>query len=87
MISEFLIEYGVLQTNIAVAIKVIEPVFESQTKTKLGSNEIEPNGKSVKAFILEFLQKELAVAGVLEKDRLVLKTMLNSAKVNEKIEL
>jgi topoisomerase-4 subunit B len=43
----------------AVAIKVIEPVFESQTKTKLGSNEIEPNGKGVKAFILEFLQKEL----------------------------
>ena len=43
----------------AVAVKVIEPVFESQTKTKLGSNEIEPNGKSMKAFILEFLQKEL----------------------------
>ncbi len=43
----------------AVAVKVIEPVFESQTKTKLGSNEIEPNGKGVKAFILEFLQKEL----------------------------
>ena len=43
----------------AVAIKVIEPVFESQTKTKLGSNEIEPNGRGVKAFILEFLQKEL----------------------------
>jgi topoisomerase-4 subunit B len=34
-------------------------VFESQTKTKLGSNEIEPNGKSMKAFVLEFLQKEL----------------------------
>ncbi len=34
-------------------------MFESQTKTKLGSNEIEPNGKSMKAFILEFLQKEL----------------------------
>jgi len=43
----------------AVAVKVVEPVFESQTKTKLGSNEIEPNGKSMKAFILEFLQKEL----------------------------
>jgi topoisomerase-4 subunit B len=43
----------------AVAVKVIEPVFESQTKTKLGSNEIEPNGKGMKAFILEFLQKEL----------------------------
>jgi len=43
----------------AVAVKVIEPIFESQTKTKLGSTEIEPNGKSIKAFILEFLQKEL----------------------------
>ncbi len=43
----------------AVAVKVIEPVFESQTKTKLGSTEIEPNGKSMKAFILDFLQKEL----------------------------
>jgi topoisomerase-4 subunit B len=43
----------------AVAVKVVEPVFESQTKTKLGSNEIEPGGKSMKAFVLEFLQKEL----------------------------
>jgi topoisomerase IV subunit B len=43
----------------SVAVKVIEPVFESQTKTKLGSNEIEPNGKSMKAFILDFLAKEL----------------------------
>ncbi len=37
--------------------------------------------------LAKFLQKELAVAGVLEKDRLVLKTMLNSSKVNEKVEL
>jgi len=37
--------------------------------------------------IAKFLQKELAVAGVLEKDRLILKTTLNSAKVNEKIGL
>ncbi|MBM3232039.1 translation initiation factor IF-2 subunit beta [Candidatus Pacearchaeota archaeon] len=37
--------------------------------------------------LAKFLQKELAVSGVLEKDRLMLKTMLNSAKVNEKIEL
>ena len=43
----------------AVAVKVIEPVFESQTKTKLGSNEIEPEGKSIKAFVQEFLSKEL----------------------------
>ncbi len=37
--------------------------------------------------LAKFLQKELAVYGFLEKDRLVLKTLLNSSKVNEKIEL
>ena len=43
----------------AIAVKVIEPVFESQTKTKLGSTEIEPDGKSMKAFVNDFLKKEL----------------------------
>ena len=43
----------------AVSIKVIEPVFESQTKTKLGSQEIEPNGKSVRAFVMDFLKEKL----------------------------
>lgn len=43
----------------AVSIKVIEPVFESQTKTKLGSLEIEPNGKSIRTFILDFLKEKL----------------------------
>ncbi len=43
----------------AVAVKVMEPVFESQTKTKLGSTEIEPDGQSMRAFVLEFLKKEL----------------------------
>jgi translation initiation factor 2 subunit 2 len=37
--------------------------------------------------LAKFLQKELAVSGVLEKDRLVLKTLLNSSKVNDKIVL
>ena len=37
--------------------------------------------------LAKFLQKELAVSGVLEKDRLILKTNLNSAKENEKISL
>lgn len=43
----------------AVSVKVIEPVFESQTKTKLGSNEIEPGGQSMRAFVYEFLKKHL----------------------------
>ncbi len=43
----------------AVAVKVIEPVFESQTKTKLGSLEIEPEGKSMRSFVNDFLKDKL----------------------------
>jgi len=43
----------------AIAIKVEEPVFESQTKTKLGSKDIGPDGPSVRNFVTNFVQKEL----------------------------
>ncbi len=43
----------------ALSIKVQEPVFESQTKTKLGSQEVSPKGPSVKAFVGDFLKTEL----------------------------
>jgi topoisomerase-4 subunit B len=43
----------------AVSIKVEEPVFESQTKTKLGSRDMGPNGPSVSKFINDYLKKEL----------------------------
>src|SRR5690606_24642577 len=43
----------------AVADKVIEPVFESQTKTKLGSNEMEPGKETVRSFITNFLKNKL----------------------------
>ncbi len=43
----------------AISIKVEEPVFESQTKTKLGSKDMGPNGPSVQKFIGDFLKKEL----------------------------
>ncbi len=43
----------------AVSIKVEEPVFESQTKTKLGSRDIGPNGPSVRNFIMNFLTSKL----------------------------
>lgn len=43
----------------AINIKVEEPVFESQTKTKLGSKDMGPDGPSVQKFISDFLKKEL----------------------------
>ncbi|HLP54054.1 MAG TPA: DNA topoisomerase IV subunit B [Fluviicola sp.] len=43
----------------AVSVKVMEPVFESQTKTKLGSQEIEPGGKSMRSFVNDFLKEKL----------------------------
>ena len=45
--------------NAAISIKVIEPIFESQTKTKLGSTEIEPKGLTIQTFVLDFLKKYL----------------------------
>ncbi|HAQ20254.1 MAG TPA: DNA topoisomerase IV [Prolixibacteraceae bacterium] len=43
----------------AISIKVEEPVFESQTKTKLGSKDIGPEGPGVRNFVANFVQKEL----------------------------
>ena len=43
----------------AVAISVEEPVFESQTKTKLGSRDMSKDGVSISKFISDFLKKEL----------------------------
>ncbi|HRQ52158.1 MAG TPA: toprim domain-containing protein, partial [Agriterribacter sp.] len=59
----------------AVAVRVVEPVFESQTKTKLGSQYMEEGGMSMKNFVHEFLSRELdnflhknpAVADALKK--------------------
>ena len=45
--------------NAAISIKVIEPVFESQTKTKLGSTEMEPEGVTILTFVQDFLKKNL----------------------------
>lgn len=43
----------------AIAIKVEEPLFESQTKTRLGSREMSPGGVTVTKFVGDFLRKEL----------------------------
>ncbi len=43
----------------AVSIKVEDPVFESQTKTKLGSKDMSPEGTSIRQYIFDFLKQEL----------------------------
>ncbi|TVR42066.1 MAG: type IIA DNA topoisomerase subunit B [Bacteroidia bacterium] len=44
---------------VAFSIKVQEPVFESQTKTKLGSQYMEPNGPSIRNYIGDILKRRL----------------------------
>ncbi len=45
----------------AVAVRVMEPVFESQTKTKLGSANVGPGGPSIREFIGKFMQQSFDV--------------------------
>lgn len=66
----------------AVAVKVIEPVFESQTKTKLGSQEIEPGGKSMRAFVNDFLKEKLD--NFLHRNPAIAETIEKKIKQSEK---
>ena len=43
----------------AISIKIEEPVFESQTKTKLGSVNMEPEGTSIRSFVIDFMKNHL----------------------------
>lgn len=43
----------------AISIRVMEPVFESQTKTKLGSADMGPDGPSIKVAVMEFVKKQV----------------------------
>ena len=43
----------------AISVKVEEPIFESQTKTKLGSTDMGPKGPTLKSFMFDFLKREL----------------------------
>lgn len=54
-------EYSDIRNGIVatISIKVEEPVFESQTKTKLGSKDMSPDGVTVNKYINDFLKKEL----------------------------
>jgi topoisomerase-4 subunit B len=45
----------------AISVRVMEPIFESQTKTKLGSTSVGPDGPTIKDFIGKFVQQTLDV--------------------------
>ena len=77
-------EAGDVRTGIvaAIAVKVIEPVFESQTKTKLGSLEVEPGGQSMRSFVGDFIGKELD--NYLHKHPEVAQVLLDRIQQNER---
>ena len=54
-------EYGDIRNGLvaAIAINVEEPVFESQTKIKLGSTQMAPGGESINKFVGDFIKKEV----------------------------
>jgi topoisomerase IV subunit B len=67
----------------AIAIRVQEPVFESQTKTKLGSINTSPEGgQSIKNFVVDFVSKELEI--YLHKNPAVADAMLKRILQSER---
>ncbi len=65
-----------------IAVRVQEPVFESQTKTKLGSSDISPDGPSIRVFINDYLKKELD--DFLHKNPSVAEAMLSRIQQSER---
>lgn len=77
-------EYSDIRAGIvaAISIKVEEPVFESQTKTKLGSKDVGPEGPTVAKFIGDFIKKELD--NYLYKNTDTSETLLRKIQESEK---
>ncbi len=65
----------------AIVVRVQEPVFESQTKTKLGSSDMGPKGPSIKEFIGKFMQQSLDT--YLHKNRETAETIKKKIEENE----
>jgi len=66
----------------AISVRIEEPVFESQTKTKLGSTTISPEGSSLRSFIVDFVCKELDL--YLHKNPEVSKELLSKILQSER---
>ncbi len=67
----------------AISVRIQEPVFESQTKTKLGSTTTAPNGPALRSWIVDYVAKELD--NYLHKNEAVAKAMLDRINQNEKL--
>lgn len=66
----------------SISVKVEEPVFESQTKTKLGSRDMGPDGPTVAKFVGDFIKKELD--NYLHKDLETADVILRKVQESEK---
>jgi len=73
-----------VQTSIAgaISIKVEEPVFESQTKTKLGSLNMAPDGMTIRSFVVDFLKTNLD--NFLHKNKEIADAMLRKIQQSER---
>ena len=67
----------------AVSVRIQEPVFESQTKTKLGSTTTAPNGPALRTWIVDFVARELD--NYLHKNEDTAKKLLERINQNEKL--
>ena len=87
-IKEFLgksnIEYSDVRSGMvaAVSVKVEEPVFESQTKTKLGSRDMSSDGPTIAKYVGDFIKKELD--DYLHKNLTVAEEIKRKVEINEK---
>jgi len=66
----------------AIVVRVMEPVFESQTKTKLGSADMAPGGPSIREFVGKFMQQSLD--GYLHKNRETAETLKGKIEESER---
>ena len=66
----------------AISVRIEEPVFESQTKTKLGSQNIAPEGASLRTFVSDFLKK--ALDDYLHKNKTVADALKRRIEQNER---
>jgi len=73
-----------IQTSIigAISVRVEEPVFESQTKTKLGSLKVGPDGETVRLFVVDFLKAQLD--NYLHKNKDVAQSILKKIQQSER---